>query len=154
MKFCERKKYLMLDQNLNFIKTQMMIMTTHRIKLDVPDVIPSEAILQIPYVATRRANKAGPTVAPARPTNGAANAWRFFLSFSARPLANIGAGRTKRAIQKKQIQDFLFIIFCKIRMGNLRIERNPTMIKLMSMVIRYVLRQNTNQLYYLSVCSS
>ena len=45
MKFCERKKYLMLDQNLNFIKTQMMIMTTHRIKLDVPDVIPSEAIL-------------------------------------------------------------------------------------------------------------
>ena len=40
-----KEKFLMLDQNLNFIKTQMMIMTTHRIKLDVPDVIPSEAIL-------------------------------------------------------------------------------------------------------------
>ena len=35
----------MPDQNLNFIKTQMMTMTTHRINLDVPDLIPSEAIL-------------------------------------------------------------------------------------------------------------
>ena len=144
----------MPDQNLNFIKTQMMTMTTHRINLDVPDLIPSEAILQIPYVATRRANKAGPTVAPARPTNGAANAWRFFLSFSARTLANIGAGRTKRAMQKRQIQGFLFIAFCKIKLGKLRIEKKNNYDQLMSMLIRYLLRNKTNQLYYLFVCLS